>query len=70
MVQQLLGEIDTGTHEQSQGMRELGGAVQELDRSSQQNVRLVEQTAAAASALRDTAHTLAERVSRFRLPAS
>ena len=68
MVHQLLTEIDTGTREQSLGMQQLGGAVQELDRSSQQNMALVEQTAAAAATLRDTASQLAERVSRFQLP--
>ena len=67
-VQQLLSEIDTGTREQSLGMQQLGGAVQEMDRSAQQNSALVEQTAAAAAALRDTACALAERVSRFQLP--
>ena len=69
VVQQLLTEIDTGTREQSLGMQQLGGAVQEMDRSAQQNSALVEETAAAAAALRDTASALAERVSRFRLPA-
>ena len=69
VVQQLLTEIDTGTREQSLGMQQLGGAVQEMDRSAQQNSALVEETAAAAAALRDTAYALAERVSRFRLPA-
>ena len=64
-----LSRLDTGTREQSLGMQQLGGAVQEMDRSAQQNSALVEETAAAAAALRDTAYALAERVSRFRLPA-
>jgi methyl-accepting chemotaxis protein len=68
-VQKLLGEIDIGAREQSQGVAHIGGAVQELDKSAQQNAALVEQTAAAAASLRDTAYALAERVSRFRLPA-
>jgi methyl-accepting chemotaxis protein len=69
VVQQLLSEIDTGTREQSLGMQQLGGAVQELDRSAQQNSALVEETAAAAASLRDTARSLADRVARFQLPA-
>jgi methyl-accepting chemotaxis protein len=68
-VQQLLGEIDAGTREQRQGIEQLGGAMQALDHSTQQNSAMVEQTAAAAAALRDTACALAERVARFRLPA-
>ena len=36
---------------------------------TQQNAALVEQTAAAASAMRDQATQLAGQVSRFRLPA-
>ncbi len=69
-VQKLLGEIDIGAREQSQGVAHIGGAVQELDKSAQQNAALVEQTAAAAASLRDQAMALAERVARFRLPES
>jgi methyl-accepting chemotaxis protein len=69
-VQQLLAEIDVGTREQSQGMQLLTHAVQGMDRSAQQNSALVEETAAAAQSLRDTAVAMAERVARFRLPAT
>ena len=69
-VQKLLGEIDVGSREQSQGVAHIGNAVQELDKSAQQNAALVEQTAAAAASLRDQAMALAERVARFRLPES
>ena len=69
-VQQLLGEIDVGSREQSQGVAHVGTTVQELDKSSQQNAALVEETAAAAASLRDQALALAERVARFRLPES
>ncbi|MFO1326798.1 MAG: methyl-accepting chemotaxis protein [Rubrivivax sp.] len=68
-VQQLLGEIEHGTKEQHQGVSQLGATVVELDRAAQQNSALVEQTAAAAAALKDTAFGLSERVARFRLPA-
>ncbi|MBL8333980.1 MAG: methyl-accepting chemotaxis protein [Rubrivivax sp.] len=67
-VRELLGQIDLGTREQSSGMGQLTGAVHDMDRNAQQNSALVEQTAAAAESLRDTAHALAERVARFRLP--
>jgi methyl-accepting chemotaxis protein len=42
--------------------------VQELDRMTQQNAALVEQTAAAATAMREQAHTLSQEVARFKLP--
>ncbi|MBT9487403.1 MAG: cache domain-containing protein [Rubrivivax sp.] len=67
-VNALLGDVSTGTREQSSGIGEVGGAVQELDRMTQQNAALVEQTAAAASAMRDQADTLAREVARFQLP--
>ncbi|MBL8302776.1 MAG: CZB domain-containing protein, partial [Ideonella sp.] len=68
-VDQLLGEVSTGAREQSLGVAQIGQAVQELDRMTQQNAALVEQTAAAATAMKDQAHTLAEEVARFRMPA-
>ncbi|MDL2336685.1 MAG: methyl-accepting chemotaxis protein [Pseudomonadota bacterium] len=68
-VNHLLGEVATAAREQSLGISQIGQAVQELDRMTQQNASLVEQTAGAASAMRDQAHTLAEEVSRFKMPA-
>lgn len=67
-VNHLLGEVATGAREQSQGINQIGQAVQELDRMTQQNAALVEETAAAASAMKEQAYTLAEEVSRFRMP--
>jgi methyl-accepting chemotaxis protein len=43
--------------------------VQELDRATQQNAAMVEQTAAGASALKDEAQALSQEVSTFQLPA-
>ncbi len=68
-VNQLLGEIANGAREQSLGVAQIGAAVQELDRMTQQNAALVEQTAAASSAMKDQAQALAHEVDRFRLPA-
>lgn len=56
------------TSEQSSGISQVGSAVSELDRMTQQNAALVEQTAAAASGLKDQAMSLATEVDRFRLP--
>ncbi|MGM9488753.1 methyl-accepting chemotaxis protein [Ideonella sp. YS5] len=64
----LIEQIALGTSEQSTGVQQVGRAAHELDRSTQGNAALVEQTAASAGALRDRAAALAERVSAFRLP--
>ncbi|MBL8347866.1 MAG: cache domain-containing protein [Rubrivivax sp.] len=68
-VDELLGEIATSAGEQSMGVGQIGQAVQELDRMTQQNAALVEQTAAAASAMKSQAQRLAVEVARFRTPA-
>jgi methyl-accepting chemotaxis protein len=67
-VGHLIEQIAVGTSEQSTGVQQVGQAAHELDRSTQGNAALVEQTAASAGALRDRAAALAERVSAFRLP--
>jgi methyl-accepting chemotaxis protein len=64
----LMGEISTATREQSTGVGQVGAAVHDLDQSTQQNAALVEQTAAATSALTDQARRLAAEVGFFRLP--
>jgi methyl-accepting chemotaxis protein len=65
----LLAEISTAANEQSSGVTQVGSAVQDLDRMTQQNAALVEQTAAAASSLKDQAVDLAGEVAKFKLPA-
>ena len=68
-VNGLLDEIASGSREQSQGIGQVGQAVQALDQLTQQNAALVAQAAAAAGAMKDQARTLAAEVARFRLPA-
>ncbi|MFG6487028.1 methyl-accepting chemotaxis protein [Roseateles sp. BYS78W] len=67
-INTLLAQIATGSGEQSEGINQVGTAVQELDRATQQNAAMVEQTAAAASSLRDQAQGLVAEVARFKLP--
>ena len=67
-MRSLLDEIANGASEQSSGVTQIGAAVQDLDRMTQQNAALVEETAAAAGMLKDRAHELAGEVGRFRLP--
>ena len=69
-VDALLGEVASGAREQSLGVGQVGAAVQDLDRMTQQNAALVEQTAAAATAMRERAGALVAEVGRFRLPAA
>lgn len=67
-VNELLSYIATGAVEQSQGIGQVSEAVQELDRATQQNAALVEETAAGATALREQAARLAREVARFQVP--
>jgi methyl-accepting chemotaxis protein len=67
-VHQLLGQIAQAAREQTQGLGQVREAVQELDRATQQNAAMVEQTAAGAAALREQAHGLKAQVARFQLP--
>lgn len=66
-VSEAIHRISSATREQSSSASEVGDAVGQLDRSTQQNAALVEQTAAAAESLKQQAARLAEVVSVFRL---
>ena len=68
-VNQLMAEIKTATHEQTNGIAQVGQAVGEMDRATQQNAALVEESAAAAESLSQQAQVLMSTVSRFRLKA-
>ncbi|PXW97423.1 methyl-accepting chemotaxis sensory transducer with Cache sensor [Sphaerotilus hippei] len=67
-VHGLLDTIATGSREQSAGIGQIGQAVQELDRATQQNAALVQQTATESASMNDQARHLADEVARFRLP--
>jgi methyl-accepting chemotaxis protein len=64
-VSSIIGEISTAAHEQSGGIGQVGTAVAELDRVTQQNAALVEQSAAAAASLKDQALQLQQVVQVF-----
>ena len=66
-IHKLLQEISGSSAEQSTGISEVGIALQTLDQSTQQNAALVEETAAAASSMKDLAQQLADRVSMFKV---
>ena len=63
----IIGEITAATSEQSQGIGEINGAVNQLDQMTQQNAALVEESTAAAESLKEQAMRLASVVGTFRL---
>ncbi|MBN3811451.1 methyl-accepting chemotaxis protein [Paraburkholderia sp. Ac-20347] len=69
-VATIMADITAATDEQSQGIRQVGVAVAEMDHVTQQNAALVEQAAAAAGALEQQAESMAEAVSVFQLGSS
>ncbi len=68
-VNDLIGEIGSATREQTQGIGQVSDAVNELDKVTQQNAALVEESAAAAESLKQQANRLVDAVGRFRLTA-
>jgi methyl-accepting chemotaxis protein len=66
-IMTFLGDISTAAKEQAIGVREVTIAIQELDRNTQQNSALVEETMAAAGALTAQADTLQAEIANFRV---
>jgi methyl-accepting chemotaxis protein len=66
-VTDIIGEISAATTEQSGGLGQINGAVADLDRMTQQNAALVEESAAAAESLREQAQKLSAVIGGFAL---
>ncbi|MDT0511612.1 MULTISPECIES: methyl-accepting chemotaxis protein [unclassified Halomonas] len=66
-VAEVLGEITAATSEQSDGVGQVNLAVADLDRVTQQNAALVEESSVAAEQLKEQAGRLAEAVESFTL---
>ncbi|WCM93206.1 methyl-accepting chemotaxis protein [Acidovorax sp. NCPPB 2350] len=66
-VSDIIGEINSAASEQSAGIGQANGSVGEIDRMTQQNAALVEQSAAAAESLREQAARLSQVVQQFHL---
>jgi methyl-accepting chemotaxis protein len=64
---QLMSEISDASIEQSAGVRQIGEAIEQLDRSTQENAALVQEGAAAAESLKSQAHQLVQTVAIFKL---
>ena len=66
-VSDIMGEIASASDEQSRGIDQVGQAVAEMDRVTQQNASLVEESATAAAALEEQAARLNETVAVFKI---
>src|SRR5207237_351739 len=61
--------ISAASHEQTAGIEQVNQAIAQMDETTQQNAALVEETSAAAEAMRGQAERLAQAVSVFRMDA-
>jgi methyl-accepting chemotaxis protein len=66
-INTLLSEVATATAEQTEGIAHVNAAVSEIDRNTQQNAALVEQTSADAQSMHQQAQALAAVASRFKV---
>ncbi|MCA6925378.1 methyl-accepting chemotaxis protein [Pectobacterium versatile] len=66
-VTDIMGEIASASDEQSKGIDQVGQAVTEMDRVTQQNASLVEESATAAVVLEEQVKVLNQAVAVFRL---
>ena len=66
-VGDIIGEITAAASEQSAGIGQVNQSVGDIDRMTQQNAALVEESAAAAESLREQAARLSQVVQQFRL---
>ncbi|KJF76477.1 hypothetical protein UA45_18465 [Morganella morganii] len=66
-VTDIMSEIASASDEQSRGIDQIGVAVTEMDKVTQQNAALVEQSAAAAASLEEQASRLTQAVSVFHI---
>ena len=66
-VTDIMSEITASTSEQSSGIGHVSGEVNQLDKMTQQNAALVEESAAATESLKEQAQKLAQAVRAFRL---
>jgi len=66
-VTDIIGEVSASAGEQNKGLGQVNQAVTDLDRMTQQNAALVEQSTAATHSLSEQADRLSQAVSAFRL---
>lgn len=66
-VKDIISEIAASSDEQSRGIEQINSAVIEMDKMTQQNAALVEETAAASEEMTNQAQELLNKVSQFRI---
>jgi len=66
-VTDIIAEITSAANEQSQGIDQVNGSVQQIDEMTRQNAALVEQATAAAHSLREQVAALNGVLGRFSL---
>lgn len=66
-VSSVISDITQSTGAQSEGLRQINDAVNQLDQMTQQNAALVEESSAAAESLRTQADGLRQGIAAFRL---
>jgi methyl-accepting chemotaxis protein len=66
-VTDIMSEIMAASLEQSAGIEQVNRAITQMDEVTQQNAALVEEAAAASSAMQDEAHRLSDAVGVFKL---
>jgi len=66
-VTDIMGEIASASQEQTSGIEQINQAITQMDQVTQQNAALVEEAAAAASALQDQAGSLVHAVGTFKV---
>jgi len=69
-VSDIIGGIQASTVEQNDGIGEVNHAVADLDRLTQHNVALVQESASASENLRDQARRLQQALAGFRFDAA
>jgi methyl-accepting chemotaxis protein len=66
-INTFLSEISTASKEQALGVEQVDRSIQDLDRTTQQNAALVEETAAAAASLQHQAELLQTEIGNFKV---
>jgi methyl-accepting chemotaxis protein len=66
-IDKLVGDIATGSREQSVGLGEINIGIAQLDQVTQQNAAMVEEATAAATTLKNESIALTQLVARFKL---
>ncbi len=69
-IDELIDAISNGAREQATGLTQVNVAVNQMDQMTQQNAAMVEETTAAAHAMRGSAGLLAAEIARFKVSAS